>query len=67
MDTISKKTLSVNEFCKAFGFGRTTCYKLFSSGVVRPIKVGRRTFVSVNESEDFLARLEAASKICGAK
>ena len=62
MDTIIKKTLSVNDFCKTFGFGITTCYKLISSGELNALKVGRRTLISVNESEEFLARLEAASK-----
>jgi len=67
MDTFEKRLWSVNEFCKTHGFGRTTYYKLVSLGLINHIKIGRRTFISVNEMNEFMSRLEADSKNRGVK
>jgi excisionase family DNA binding protein len=62
MESIAKKALSVNEFRQLYGLGRTTVYKEIALGNIKIIKCGRRTLIPVDESDEFLRRLEAASK-----
>jgi excisionase family DNA binding protein len=40
-----RAALSVNEFCAAFGIGRTLFNRLKNEGKIRFIKVGQRTLV----------------------
>lgn len=40
-----RAALSVNEFCSAFGIGRTLFHRLKNEGKIRFIKVGRRTLI----------------------
>jgi len=67
MDGIAKKALSVNEFRELYGLGRTTIYKEIALGNIKIIKCGRRTLIPVDESDEFLSRLEAASRSGGTK
>lgn len=61
MDNITKKALSINEFRKLYGLGRTTIYKEIGNGTIKIIKCGRRTLIPISECEEFLTRLESAS------
>ena len=40
-----RAAISVNEFCAAFGIGRTLFHRLKNEGKIRFIKVGRRTLI----------------------
>ncbi|WP_005035578.1 helix-turn-helix domain-containing protein [Holophaga foetida] len=48
---------TVNEFLTANRIGRTKFYELVQQGVIRPIKVGRRTLVPRVEMEAWVRRL----------
>lgn len=53
--------LSVAEFCRAIGVGRTTAYELIAAREVVPIRIGRRTLIPRTEKDQLVARrLEAA-------
>jgi len=67
MDTMARKALSVNEFRKLYGLGRTIIYSLIAENKLHVFKVGRRTLISVKESEEFGIRMEVESNKGGAK
>jgi excisionase family DNA binding protein len=48
-------TLTVQEALRATGLGRTTLYKLISSGRVRRVKVGKRTLVRYDDLQKLVA------------
>ncbi|MDR3672972.1 MAG: excisionase family DNA-binding protein [Holophaga sp.] len=49
-----RAALSVNEFCAAFGIGRTLFYRLKNEGKIRFIKVGRRTLIPWAGATDWM-------------
>jgi len=67
MDTMARKALSINEFRKLYGLGRTLCYSLIAENKLHVYKIGRKTMISVKESEEFGHRMEAESNKGGAK
>lgn len=40
------------------GVSRSLMYRLFERGQLRPVKVGGRTFVHVNDLREFVVRLQ---------
>jgi excisionase family DNA binding protein len=52
-----RPTLTVDEFCKMVGFGRTTFYKAWKAGDLTPRKYGKRTFITKEEMKRFIANL----------
>jgi excisionase family DNA binding protein len=54
--------LSVEEFCRAIGIGRTSAYELFASKEVTPIRLGRRTLIPRSEKDALIANRLAAAK-----
>ncbi len=67
MDTMARKALSINEFRKLYGLGRTIIYSLIAENKLHVFKVGRRTLISAKESEEFLTRMEGHSVKGGGK
>lgn len=57
----NKILLSVDEACKAIGIGRTMIYGLFHEGALKPIKIGRRTFIHRNDLNEFIEQRRAVS------
>ena len=53
-------TLTVQEALRATGLGRTTLYKLISSGRVRRVKVGKRTLVRYDDLQKLVAPEDCA-------
>ena len=53
-----RPTCSINEACRAVGFGRTKLYDLIDEGLVETIKIGRRRFVRVPSLLAFLGRCQ---------
>lgn len=54
MDPIA---ISVKEFCRvAGGIGKTVAFALLRAGEVDRVKIGRRTAVTVESIERFMAR-----------
>ncbi len=58
---MSKAALSVEDFCKSYGIGRTTAYEEINSGRLRAVKAGRRTLIPEQSADDWLKSLEPAS------
>ena len=52
-------TYSVDEFCRAYGLGRSTLYKLWKQGAgPRVMHVGKRTLISLEAAAEWQRRLE---------
>jgi hypothetical protein len=51
--------LSINDFCNAYGIGRTLAYAEIKAGALKPVKIGRRTLIPVTAAADWLARKSA--------
>ncbi len=47
----------VNDFCSAFGIGRTKFYSLVKAGQLNPIKLGKTTLIPNTEADRFQASL----------
>ncbi|MDB5567369.1 MAG: phage excisionase [Tardiphaga sp.] len=50
----NKRTLSIAEFCKNYGVGRTMAYEEIKARRLRAIKVGQRTLIIVDDAEAWL-------------
>jgi excisionase family DNA binding protein len=51
------RAFSVTEFCGRYGIGRTNAYQEISAGRLRALKVGRRTLITQEAAETWLASL----------
>lgn len=47
----------VNDFCRAYGIGRTRFYAFVLAGDIKPIKVGKQTLIPHTEAEKFQTKL----------
>jgi excisionase family DNA binding protein len=54
---ITKVALSVTEFCKAAGIGRSFFYEEVKTGRIKVVKAGRRTLIPISELAAWLSRL----------
>ena len=52
-----RPTLTVNEFCKMIGIGRSTFYKAVGAGDLKVRKYGKRTFVTQEEMKRFVDKM----------
>jgi excisionase family DNA binding protein len=59
---VQKAAISVAEFCKAVGIGRSFFYEQLKGGHIRVVKAGRRTLVPASELTGWLARLPSAGE-----
>lgn len=48
---------SIDQFCAAFGVGRTTAYEQIKLGRLRALKVGNRTIITDHDAEEWLRSL----------
>jgi excisionase family DNA binding protein len=55
-----QRAMSVREFCRAYGIGRTLAYEQLRARRLRARKVGRRTIITEDDAEEWLGRLPAA-------
>lgn len=53
----TKLALSVSDFCHSCSIGRTTFYEEVKAGRIRVLKAGKRTLVSTEEAQRWLAGL----------
>ena len=53
--------MTLKEFSKQFGIGRTTAYRLLQSGEITAKKAGRRTLIERASAEDWYAKLPSYS------
>lgn len=59
---VEKVALSVTDFCKAAGIGRSFFYEEVKTGRIKIVKAGRRTLVPASELFTWLARLSQAGE-----
>lgn len=52
--------ISVAEFCRRFGMGKTKAYELFADGAVATKKLGRRRLVELASAESWADALPGA-------
>lgn len=45
----------IDDFCRAYGLGRTTVYALLKNGTLRSIKIGRRRLITAESGEALIA------------
>lgn len=53
--------LTVEQTARRLKIGRSTLYELISVGEITPVKIGRRTYFSVDEVGRFIRDLSAAA------
>lgn len=58
MSETTKLALSVEEFAKAYGIGRTMVFSEIKAGRLQVIHIGRLTRITCAEAEDYGRRLE---------
>ena len=51
------RALSMAQFCRRYGVGRTKAYEEIKRGRLRARKIGRRTVIAVDDAEAWLQRL----------
>jgi len=49
---------SVEEAAVALGIGRTSVFYLLRDGLLKPIKIGRRTLIPLTEIQAFIRRMQ---------
>jgi excisionase family DNA binding protein len=55
-----RPTLTVDEFCRMVGIGRSTFYKAVGAGDLTVRKYGKRTFITQEELKRFIANMPTA-------
>ncbi|MCS3503765.1 excisionase family DNA binding protein [Bradyrhizobium japonicum] len=56
-----KAALSIDDFCRSYGVGKTTAYEEINAGRLRAVKAGRRTLIPEQSAADWLKSLEPVS------
>ncbi|MEK4240808.1 helix-turn-helix domain-containing protein [Janibacter sp. FSL W8-0316] len=51
----------IPDAAQALGVSRTTIYELISAGALKPVKIGRRTFIAQDELERYVRSLTEVS------
>lgn len=51
----------IPDAAQVLGISRTTIYELISAGALKPVKIGRRTFIAQEELERYVASLKEAT------
>jgi excisionase family DNA binding protein len=57
-----KRAMSVRDFGRNYGIGRTKIYEEINAGRLRALKVGNRTLISADAAEDWLNALPAINE-----
>jgi excisionase family DNA binding protein len=52
-----KLAFRIDEFCRAFGVGRSKFYELVARREIKPVKSAKQTLIPVSEAERWLASL----------
>jgi excisionase family DNA binding protein len=53
---VELRAYRINDFCRAYGFSRTTVYKLIAAGTLRTVLVGGRRLVPRDAAEALLSQ-----------
>lgn len=60
--SLAPRAFSIPEFCRRYGIGRTNAYHEIAAGRLRAVKVGRRTLITLDAAEAWLAALPALNQ-----
>lgn len=52
-----KQLLTITDLVANYSISRSAWYRLFGEGAVKPLKVGRRTYVARSDVDAFVARM----------
>lgn len=52
-----QRAMSVDEFCRSYGPGKTKAYEELKSGRLRGRKIGKRTIITEDDAEDWMRNL----------
>jgi excisionase family DNA binding protein len=58
---LSPRAFAIREFCRRYSVGRTRAYQEIATGRLRAVKVGRRTLITYDDAEAWLAALPDAN------
>ena len=56
---MTERHLTVKEFCRRYGIGVTTTYKLLGEGTILAVRYGHRTLIDVESAEAWRKSLPA--------
>jgi len=56
------KNLSIGDYREIYGPSKSKTYELIAAGTLQTIKIGRRTFITVESAEKHRARLLAEAE-----
>ncbi len=56
---MTERQLTVKEFCRRYGIGVTTAYKLLGEGAIMAVRYGHRTLIDVESAEAWRKSLPA--------
>jgi hypothetical protein len=59
-DGLTPRYASIPRWCEISGLGRTVTYRLLGDGVLKAVKVGRRTLIDVRHGLLWMAALPSA-------
>jgi excisionase family DNA binding protein len=59
--SVCRRAFSISEFCLRYGVGRTNAYQEIAAGRLRAVKAGRRTLITHDSAEAWLAALPEAN------
>jgi Helix-turn-helix domain len=57
-----QRAMSIADFCKRYGPGRTTVYQEIKAGRLCCRKIGKRTIITEDDAEDWLRRLPTSAQ-----
>ena len=58
-----QRAMSVRDFGRNYGIGRTRTYEEINAGRLKALKSGRRTLIPVDAAEDWLNALPAINEV----
>lgn len=62
LDTpVTKRALTVDEFCRDYAISRTLAYRLMNENKLRSVKVGAKRLIPTDAAEAWLASLADAA------
>lgn len=50
--------LTIPEFCKMANIGRTTAYSLINAGLIKAIKIGKKTLIPRTSMNEWISTLQ---------
>lgn len=63
MDVTEKRAYEINEFCKAFGVGRSFIYEQIADGKLFAKKIGRKNIITAEEADRWVNSLPDARAV----